>query len=1619
MKKHLLIILFTVCLIEITAQRAGFTISQPSKCAPSTVGFTNTSSGNPLGYMWIFGDGFTSVNTNPTHPYTNAGIYTVQLIVSYPNSVSDTAIATVEVLALPAFSFTKLNDSICPEGTVSFTSSVSYPSNSNAVQSYSWDFGDGGLASSANPTHQYMNVPNQPVLYHVSLTVTDTNGCSRKVDTSNYIFVKAKPMPEFTIDKPSFCIPDTPGIVQFTNQTTVTNNNSYLWTFSDGGSSTLENPSYSFSRVGSYAVSLTATSDEGCTNMISKANLIEVIHFVVQRSVSDTIICSVPNDVTFRGLIGSNVDYSWDFGDGENGNSSFLPITHKYNSSGTYLATVIANYRNGTCFAYDTMTIHAYDDTVVAQMLITDSLLCSYEYDSLILFENVTQYPVPDDFGFAYTIWYFGDGDSAVGAPVYHQYSNDTDHYHVTMQSITPYGCPLKEIAGNIWFHSFMAPWLKGVWSDEDVSGFRPLGGCLPFTVTTGYFQYPHPANPDPWDIPAIEYIFDWGDGSPFDTAVRPPPSTPPIPFSFPSHTYTDTGDYYVLLTYINEIGCTYTDSMAPIRVGIPPAAGFTFRYQEQCFRDFLMKSPLFVQAFDSLDINGVPVAGTYTDQWFWLDSRKEPVWLDEVDTAWLRADDTGYVTIVLVPYHNGCPGDTIVMDSVSYACPPTALFITDGVFDDTVCGYPATLELNSSSKGATAYKWYFGDAENFEDQSSSTEENPTFVYPHSTPFLFKQGIYPGIRITLVTYNDDSINTNSPTYNRCGFCTDTAIFNLFIPDGFSDFKCSPNICQGDTVYFYDSGAYNSNIFFWDFTIFPSGEKYSSNILTDEVYYAPSDGYPVVFRNSGNMIAMLNIEDEFGCKYGDTVAFSVYPQSVPTFTTSTDGINFFYKADTLCANDDLSRLYFKDASYTNSPFDTASIVEWSWRINKDTFAVQNPVLKDSILGLHNIELYIVNEYGCASDSVFENQILVNEVTAAFYPARAAYCNHTEVEFNNVSYISPYEHNRNTKFICTWDFGDGSPPYTQTGIQTVYHTYHLPKGDTVYITLTVTTDDRLACSETYTNTVIITGPTASFTDDGSRFPCPDMGRQVQFHSTSTGNPVWYYWNFGDTLSNTANESNLKEPIHDYLRAGDYDIIHVVRDSVGCMDSVVSPKHVFIDGPIGNFQYGELSGCVDHRVAFIPSVINTDTIIVNPDRASQIVAGGTHVNDTLYHTYQLPGSYLPYFYLITWTNNNGTLEQCIVQWTGTDSIYAIDVIPDFETDSVYCSSSPVVFPNRTTLAPDYVEVDSVIWSFGNGDTLNAIDGYTQYDAVGTYTVVMTVYAKYCSKQISKQITVIELPERIATGPDSATACENDINILFTADTIPNMSGTLQYQWVFEDGDTIEGNPANKIFGSSGIYAYQVIVSTDISNCTKTYFDTIIIYAHSFPTAEFEANPQTVNYGEEIQFIDKSAPGKGTITSWYWDFGDTTNANEQNTAHTYVNSSGYFTVLLRIEDEFGCRDSVEHEVLVLESIEFPNLLTPVGSDGRKYVFRPLEEKGYFKEFQIEIYNRWGNPVWKNTCTAPNCPDYADSFWWDGCNKQGKPVVDGVYYWVVSAVPLSGTKPVIKNGSVTVINNK
>lgn len=70
----------------------------PVGCAPYMVQFQNTGRGDS--FLWSFGDGATSTQTNPQHTFNNAGTYTVQLIASRTYGCKEYDTCEVEVVVL-------------------------------------------------------------------------------------------------------------------------------------------------------------------------------------------------------------------------------------------------------------------------------------------------------------------------------------------------------------------------------------------------------------------------------------------------------------------------------------------------------------------------------------------------------------------------------------------------------------------------------------------------------------------------------------------------------------------------------------------------------------------------------------------------------------------------------------------------------------------------------------------------------------------------------------------------------------------------------------------------------------------------------------------------------------------------------------------------------------------------------------------------------------------------------------------------------------------------------------------------------------------------------------------------------------------------------------------------------------------------------------------------------------------------------------------------------------------------------------------------------------------------------------------------------------------------------
>lgn len=148
---------------------ASFTFNAPS----TQVSFADTSiyPNPPSAWLWDFGDGNTSTLQNPTHTYTQIGVYTVTMTITV-NGTEYTATNQVDItqVGVPTVQLSSDVSSGDEPLTVNFTAlGLNFPS---PVTSYSLDPGDGSsIVTQASPnfSHTYAN----PGTWLAKVTATD------------------------------------------------------------------------------------------------------------------------------------------------------------------------------------------------------------------------------------------------------------------------------------------------------------------------------------------------------------------------------------------------------------------------------------------------------------------------------------------------------------------------------------------------------------------------------------------------------------------------------------------------------------------------------------------------------------------------------------------------------------------------------------------------------------------------------------------------------------------------------------------------------------------------------------------------------------------------------------------------------------------------------------------------------------------------------------------------------------------------------------------------------------------------------------------------------------------------------------------------------------------------------------------------------------------------------------------------------------------------------------------------------------------------------------------------------------------------------------------------------
>ncbi len=120
------------------------------------------------GYLWNFGDGTTSSDTNPVHIFTNAFTYEVVLYATATGGCTDSVKQNLTIKPQPQVSFTSTGFS-SPGVTTVFNNA------STGASTYLWNFGDGSSTSNlTNPTHTFADTG----IYTVTLTAQSSFGCT-------------------------------------------------------------------------------------------------------------------------------------------------------------------------------------------------------------------------------------------------------------------------------------------------------------------------------------------------------------------------------------------------------------------------------------------------------------------------------------------------------------------------------------------------------------------------------------------------------------------------------------------------------------------------------------------------------------------------------------------------------------------------------------------------------------------------------------------------------------------------------------------------------------------------------------------------------------------------------------------------------------------------------------------------------------------------------------------------------------------------------------------------------------------------------------------------------------------------------------------------------------------------------------------------------------------------------------------------------------------------------------------------------------------------------------------------------------------------------------------------
>ncbi|MDB5248215.1 MAG: hypothetical protein JWQ40_2609 [Segetibacter sp.] len=984
-------------------------------------------------------------------------------------------------------------------------------------------------------------------------------------------------------------------------------------------------------------------------------------------------------------------------------------------------------------------------------------------------------------------------------------------------------------------------------------------GGCFPLKV-----QFTDKSLPGSGNI--VKWQWDFGDGE-----------VSKLNEQNPEHTYTNGGNYTVILRVENSNGCANdTTATGLIKVQNGVNADFTFASGKGCVVpaavNFTNKSAGTgtlsykwdfgngKSSFDENPVNEYDNAGVYTATLIATNSfgcadtliKTNAINIGQVKSGFTAPDNvcvgsTAQFTNTSVPSTFVGSKWYFGDDTTSTKANSSHIFKVPGVYqvklvtdfgscpdsitkpinvlpapeptftatNNTGCNAPLTVDFKNTSSDGISYEWNFGDG-----TAKSFLENPQHIY-----------------------QKDSTYTVSLTVKNAAGCIGVLVkpgFVKIVPPsivgltGLPIKECIPATVRPTAILKDTVGA---TTYLWDFG---DGTPPSTDA-------APAHIYTV----AGSYDVKLEITSGTGC--------------IDTLTIR-NAVKVGSKPQTEFKGEPLDACAFTPVNFTDLSIGTP-VNDWFWDFGDGATSGDSlPIHKYIDTGFFTITLISYN-FGCSDTLIKENYVHINPPIAKFDTAFFCADPLTRRFIDKSIDATSWE----------WEFGDGGTSKDQNP------SYTYAKSGTYPVTLLVKNGQ---CQDVLTTDVLVL-KTAGKLDINFADTCANQRVIFNVVNTVPSDIVSYNW-FFDGLSG-GNIITTNNPVAaSFSTPGDRASAVVLTNILKCRDTLFTAVPIKVSGPKADFSSLDLIGCYGNPTNFTDLTVpdGTHPIVNWSWNFGDVPATKNYTTPTNFsHNYSEAGTYKIKLVVTdskgckdsVFKNNYITITKTVAQATASDT-------------SV-CPGTKITFTNKST-----GEKVVYTWDFGDGTTItHDYSPVHEFKDPGVYVVKMLMVDKNnCRDSVLFTIKVFIAKAEFDLSDNFSSCPPLMVNIT-------NKSANyVMHSWDFGDGGNSQLVDPSHFYTYPGQYTVKLIVVNN-GGCSDTLVKRVRILG---PTGNFDYTPKEVCLPGKVEYTLNAF----NAVNFIWDFNDGTTIFSTNTKvfHTYT-AAGNFLPKIILQDGNGCQVAIK----------------------------------------------------------------------------------------------------------------